>query len=270
VIVNFLAFLASSLGAAQPPAAVPAPAPAPPATEAPRTYAYRVVNSFPHDPGAFTEGLFYRGGELWESTGLVGHSTIRRVRLRDGVVLQSARFPPGKFGEGIVDWGSQIISLTWRGGVGYRWDRARLRRLGEFHYSGEGWALTRNDREIFMSDGTDQLRVLDPRTLDERRRIHVTVRGQPLNQLNELEWIDGEIFANVWMTAMIVRIDPRTGRVTGVIDLRQLAAENGGGEDNVLNGIAWDAAGRRLFVTGKNWRRLFEIALVPTQPAATP
>ena len=258
MIANFLAFLAALLGLGQAPAAAPAPA-----ADAPVTYGYRVVNTYPHDPQAFTEGLFFLNGELFESTGLVGQSTIRRVRLRDGVVLQSVSVPPGKFGEGIVNWGSQIISLTWQGGVGYRWDRARLRRLGEFHYSGEGWALTRNNSEIFMSDGSAQLRVLDPNNLAVRRRINVTVRGRPLNMLNELEWIDGQIFANVWMTGTIVRIDPASGRVTGVIDLSQLAAENGGSEDNVLNGIAWDAAGRRLFVTGKNWPHLYEIALTP-------
>jgi glutamine cyclotransferase len=262
VIANFLAFLAALLGLSQ----APAPARAP-AADAPVTYGYRVVNTYPHDPSAFTEGLFFLNGELFESTGLVGRSTIRRVRLRDGAILQSVSVPAGKFGEGIVNWGSQIISLTWQGGVGYRWDRARLRRLGEFHYSGEGWALTRNDSEIFMSDGSAQLRVLDPLTLAVRRRISVTVRGGPLNMLNELEWIDGQIFANVWMTGMIVRIDPASGRVTGVIDLSPLAAENGGSEDNVLNGIAWDAAGRRLFVTGKNWPHLYEIALTPIAPA---
>jgi glutamine cyclotransferase len=256
------AFVVALLGFA-PSASVPAsPAAGAAANDAPATFGYRVVNTYPHDDNAFTEGLFYRNGELFESTGLEGQSTIRRVRLRDGHVLQSTRIPPGRFGEGIVDWGDQIISLTWRGGVGYRWDRATLRRLGEFHYLGEGWALTRSDSDIIMSDGTPQLRVLDPRSLAERRRINVTVRGRPLNQLNELEWVDGSIYANVWMSSFIVRIEPATGRVTGVIDLRPLAAENGASEDNVLNGIAWDSVGRRLFVTGKNWPHLYEIVLV--------
>ena len=234
-----------------------------PAAE-PQIYDARIVHTYPHDTAAFTEGLFYLDGQLYESTGLSGRSTIRRVRLEDGQVLQSIRLPPGPFGEGIVNWGDQIVSLTWQGGVGYRWDRRTLRRLGEWHYPGEGWALTRNESELVMSDGTAQLRFLDPRTLAERRRLSVTIRGAPLERLNELEWVDGAILANVWMTGFIVRIDPASGVVTGVIDLRPLATENGQGtEDNVLNGIAWDAAGHRLFVTGKNWPHLYEIALVP-------
>lgn len=242
------------------------PAPAAPAAQPtePQTYDVRVVHSYPHDTRAFTEGLFYRDGQLYESTGLVGQSTIRRVRLEDGHVLQSVSLPAGPFGEGIIDNGNQIVSLTWQGGVGYRWDLRTLRRLGEWHYPGEGWALTRNATEIIMSDGTAQLRVLDPSTLAERRRIDVTIRGAPLERLNELEWVDGAILANVWMTGFIVRIDPSSGHVTGVIDLRALAAENAAADpDNVLNGIAWDAAGRRLFVTGKNWAYLYEIQLVP-------
>ena len=161
---------------------------------------------------AFTEGLFYLDGQLYESTGLVGQSTIRRVRLEDGHVLQSVDIPAGPFGEGIVDWGDQIISLTWQGGIGYRWDRRTLRRLGEWHYPGEGWALTRNATDIIMSDGTPQLRFLDPATLAERRRLDVTIRGAPLERLNELEWVDGAILANVWMTGYIVRIDPANGQ----------------------------------------------------------
>lgn len=244
------------------------PPAAPPAAAEPQIYDYRIVHTYPHDPNAFTEGLFFRDGQLYESTGLSGRSTIRRVRLADGRVLQSVALPPGPFGEGIVDWGDQIVSLTWQGGVGYRWDRRSLRKLGEWPYPGEGWALTRNDREIFMSDGTPQLRVLDPATLAERRRIDVTLRGQALQRINELEWVDGAILANVWMTPDIVRIDPASGRVTAIVDLRPLAAENArGNEDAVLNGIAWDARGRRLFVTGKDWPHLYEIQLVPRAPA---
>src|SRR4051812_1851989 len=241
----------------------PAAAQAAPSVE-PQIYDARIVHTYPHDTGAFTEGLFYRDGELYESTGLVGQSTIRRVRIEDGHVLQSVEIPAGPFGEGIVDNGDQIVSLTWQGGIGYRWDRRSLRRLGEWHYPGEGWALTRSATDIVMSDGTPQLRFLDPATLAELRRLDVTIRGAPLERLNELEWVDGAILANVWMTGFIVRVDPASGRVTGVIDLRALAAENAATDpDNVLNGIAWDAAGRRLFVTGKNWAHLYEIQLVP-------
>jgi glutaminyl-peptide cyclotransferase len=241
---------------------------APSAPDAPPiVYGYRIVATYPHDPQAFTEGLFYLDGQLWESTGLVGRSTIRRVRLADGHVLQSVATPAGEFGEGIVNNGREIVSLTWQGGVGHRWDRATLRRLGDWHYPGEGWALTRNAADIFMSDGTSQIRVLDPRTLRERRRIDVTVRGPPLRALNELEWVNGRIYANVWMTGLIVIIDPANGHVTGTIDLRPLAAENGANEDAVLNGIAYDPARDRLFVTGKNWAHLYEIDLVAPPPA---
>jgi len=249
---------------AQTPPAQPRPEAQAAATAEPQIFDARVVHTYPHDTGAFTEGLFYRDGHLYESTGLVGQSTIRRVRLEDGHVLQSVDIPAGPFGEGIVDNGDQIVSLTWQGGVGYRWDRRTFRRLGEWHYPGEGWALTRNATDIVMSDGTPQLRFLDPSTLGERRRLDVTIRGAPLERLNELEWVDGAILANVWMTGYIVRINPASGHVTGIIDLRALAAENAGADpDKVLNGIAWDAAGRRLFVTGKNWAHLYEIQLVP-------
>jgi glutaminyl-peptide cyclotransferase len=233
----------------------------PAATPPPPVYDVRIVRSFPHDRGAFTQGLFFLDGVLYESTGQVGRSTIRRVRYQDGRVLQSVPIPPGQFGEGIVNWRDQIISITWIGGVGYRWDRRTLRQLGEWRYQGEGWGLTQNGTDIIMSDGSPQLRFLDPATLAERRRVTVTVNGNPIDRLNELEWVNGEIFANVWHTPMIVRIDPASGRVTGIIDLRLLVAENAGDEDAVLNGIAYDAARDRLFVTGKNWANLYEIDL---------
>jgi glutamine cyclotransferase len=247
------------------------PAEAPPATPAPATptvYGYRVVATYPHDPQAFTQGLVYLGGIFYESTGLEGRSTIRRVRIADGHVLQSVPIPPGNFGEGIVDWGDQIVSITWQGGIGFRWDRRTLRQTGEWHYRGEGWGLTRNDTDIIMSDGTADLRFLDPATLSERRRITVTVRGRPVTALNELEWVNGEIWANIWHTGYIARIDPATGNVTGIVDLRPLAAENAGDEDNVLNGIAYDPAGDRIFVTGKNWAHLYEIDLEPRPQSA--
>ena len=241
-----------------------APAAAEGAAAVPARYTYRIVATYPHDRRAFTQGLFSLGGELYESTGQFGESTIRRVRIEDGRVLRSVNLPRDQFGEGIVNWGNQIISITWQGGIGHRWDRQTLRHLGEWSYPGEGWGLTQNGRDIIMSDGTSELRFLDPDTLQERRRLNVTLNGQPLADLNELEWIRGEIFANVWTTPEIVRIDPATGRVTGIVDLSPLAAENGGNDpENVLNGVAYDAVGDRLFVTGKNWPRLYEIDLVP-------
>ena len=236
--------------------------PAAEAAPAAPVWSYRVAAEYPHDPRAFTQGLFFADGELWESTGHVGRSTIRRVSLADGQVLQSVDVP-GVFGEGSVAWGNEILSLTWQNQLGYRWDRKTLKRLGSFSYPGEGWGLTQNGRELIMSDGTPQLRFLDPNTLTEKRRITVTADGAPVPNLNELEWVKGEIFANVWLTSRIARIDPRTGRVTGWIDLGELAARMHVNEDSVLNGIAYDAAGDRLFVTGKYWPKLYEIKLVP-------
>jgi glutamine cyclotransferase len=229
-------------------------------------WGFRIAATYPHDPRAFTQGLIWRDGHLYESTGQIGYSTVRRVKLEDGRVLQSVDLPQGQFGEGIVDWGDQLINFSWQNGIGYRWERRTLRRLGEWRYTGEGWGLTRSDREIVMSDGTHELRFLDPATLDERRRIQVTDQGVPVPRLNELEWVNGEIFANVWLTPMIARIDPASGRVTGWIDLTALAIENGRDQDSVLNGIAYDAERDRLFVTGKYWSRLYEIDLVA--PAA--
>ena len=235
------------------------------AAPAPVTYSYRVVATYPHDPRAFTQGLFFLNGRLYESTGQVGQSTIRQVRVEDGRVLQSVPIPPGLFGEGIVNWNNEIISITWQGGRGFRWDLATLRQTGEWQYSGEGWGLTQNGTEIIMSDGSSALRFLDPATLAERRRITVTRDGAEVTQLNELEWVNGEIYANVWQTPLIVRINPQSGNVTGVIDLTALAAENGDSADRVLNGIAYDAQRDRLFVTGKYWPRLYEIDLVPAR-----
>jgi glutamine cyclotransferase len=227
------------------------------------TYGYRIAATYPHDPGAFTQGLFWLDGSLYESTGHVGQSTLRRVNLEDGRVLQRIDIPR-VFGEGSVNWGNEIISITWQDGVGYRWDRATFRQLGTFTYPGEGWGLTQNGSEIIMSDGTAELRFLDPATMQERRRITVTADGERVANLNELEWVNGEIFANVWQTPRIARIDPATGNVTGWIDLGQLAAQHEQGDpDRVLNGIAYDAARDRLFVTGKYWNRLYEIDLSP-------
>jgi len=226
-------------------------------------YGYEVVHVFPHDRGAFTEGLFYRDGFLYESTGLEGRSSVRKVKLETGEVVQSTQLSPALFGEGIVDWGNELIGLTWRNHVGFVADFTSFALLRQFSYEGEGWALTHNDAEIFMSDGTAALRVLDPATLAEKRRISVTAEGQPVDQLNELEWVKGEIFANIWQSDRIARIDPKTGHVTGWIDLTGLLASQGAitGHPDVLNGIAYDAARQRLFVTGKLWPWLFEIRL---------
>ena len=240
--------------------AAPAAAPSGPAP----VYGYRVVASFPHDRGAFTEGLFYRDGQLFESTGLNGRSSIRRVELKTGRVLQQRDIPAAYFGEGIVADGDRLVELTWRSQVGFTYDLKTFAPRGQFHYPGEGWALTSDGRRLIMSDGTAQLRFLDPATLKETGRLTVTDAGEPVTNLNELEWVRGEIWANIWTTDRIARIDPASGRVVGWIDLRGLlpAADRQGGED-VLNGIAYDAAGDRVFVTGKQWPKLFQITLTP-------
>lgn len=236
-----------------------------PAAEALPVSGYQVVATYPHDPGAYTEGLFYLNGLLYESTGELGRSNIRKVRLEDGAVLQIQPIAANLFGEGIVNFGDELISLTWRDQTGFRWDLKTLKLRASFHYAGEGWALTQNGRELIMSDGTPALRFLDPHTLKERRRIIVTADGRPVVNLNELEWVKGEILANIWQTNRIARIDPATGVVKGWIDLTGLPETVTLREDpdSVLNGIAYDRAHDRLFVTGKNWPHLYEIRLKP-------
>jgi glutamine cyclotransferase len=226
-------------------------------------YDVEVVHTYPHDPTAFTEGLFYLNGFLYESTGLQEHSTIRKVQINTGKVLQKLDIPAQYFGEGIVNWQGHIISLTWQSHVGFVFDLNTFAQQRQFQYEGEGWALTRNDTQIIMSDGTPQLRLLDPKTLKETAKVEVTLDGKPLRNVNELEWVKGEIYANVWQTDWIVRIDPRSGRVIGAINLAGLLKPEDivKGQTDVLNGIAYDAQHDRLFVTGKNWPKLFEIRL---------
>lgn len=230
----------------------------------PPIYGYQVVHTYPHDKSAFTEGLFYLDGYLYESTGLEHQSQIRKERLDTGQVLETHDLAPDIFGEGIVNWRGRLVQLTWRNQIGFVYDLKSFKLLRQFSYPGEGWALTQNGRELIMSDGTPAIRFLNPSTLTETHRITVTYNGAPLDRLNELEWVKGEIFANVWMTNQIVRVDPKTGQVTGVIDLTGLlpAADQSGNIDDVLNGIAYDAKTDRLFVTGKRWPDLFEIKLV--------
>lgn len=240
----------------------------PPAAEAPIPLEVAVpVQRFPHDPQAFTQGLFIDRGDLFESTGMVGRSSVRKVDLATGKVLKSAVVPPPYFGEGIAPWQGQVISLTWQNGTAFRWDRASLKRKGSFKYSGEGWGLTSTGSELVMSDGTEELRFLDPKTFKIKRRLKVTVQGRPLKLLNELEWVNGQVLANVWMTQFAVRIDPVSGKVVGVIDLSRLRSEAGAaGSDQVANGIAHDARTGKLYMTGKEWPALFEVRLEPVKP----
>jgi glutaminyl-peptide cyclotransferase len=224
---------------------------------------YTVRHAYPHDPRAFTQGIEYRGGVLYEGTGLNGQSTLRRVELTTGKVLQQTAVPPEYFGEGITTWGETILQLTWQSQIGFVYDRTTFKQLRTFRYTGEGWGLTHDATQLIMSDGSASLRFLDPKTFTETRRLLVTDAGIVVRDLNELEWVDGEIYANVWQTNFVARISPSSGRVLGWIDLTGLLSpeEQRAGAD-VLNGIAYDAAGKRLFVTGKLWPKVFEIGIV--------
>jgi glutamine cyclotransferase len=237
----------------------PVPAPAP-ALVYPITA--HIVARYPHDPAAFTEGLLWHDGALYESIGLEGRSEIRRVRLEDGKLLARATLPASQFGEGLGLWGNTLVSLTWTTGIGHRWDAATLKHLGSFRYTGEGWGLASNGEALVQSDGSAVLRFRDPKSFAVRRELTVTANGRPVRNVNELEVIDGAIFANVWHRDYLVRIDPASGAVTGLVDLSALVAEVGATDpEAVPNGIAWDPVKRRLFVTGKLWPTLFEIAL---------
>jgi glutaminyl-peptide cyclotransferase len=225
---------------------------------------YRVVQAYPHDPSAYTQGLVYRDGFLFESTGLNGRSTLRKVRVATGEVVQQRRIDPAYFAEGLADWRGQLVQLTWQSNVAFVYDLAGFTPRGTFAYPGEGWGLTRNDDGFIMSDGSADLRFLDPGTFREVRRVTVTDGGVPVRALNELEYVRGEVWANVYMTDLIARIDPKTGRVLRWIDLRGLMANGYNLEAGaVLNGIAYDPGKNRLWVTGKLWPRLFEIEVVP-------
>jgi glutamine cyclotransferase len=229
-------------------------------------YGYAVRHSYPHDPQAYTEGLSFRDGYLFESTGWRGHSSVRRVDLATGKVLQKAALAFEHYGEGSAAVGQELVALTYTSQLGFVYDRATFALKRHFRYRGQGWGLASDERYLYMSDGSASVRVLDPATLRELRRFEVRAAGAPVPLLNELEMVEGQLFANVWKTDLIARIDPLTGKVVGWIDLEGLLppAQRGTDEqDAVLNGIAWDSKARRLFVTGKLWPRLFEIELVP-------
>jgi glutamine cyclotransferase len=227
---------------------------------------YRVVNVFAHDPAAFTQGLVYQDGIFYEGTGLRGQSTLRRVDPATGQVLQGIRLPDTYFGEGIAVLGQRLYQLTWQESTGLIYDKDSFELVGTWSYAGEGWGLTTDGQRLIMSDGSHELRFLDPETLAELGRVAVLDgAGAPVVRLNELEWVDGEVWANVWQTDRIARIDPASGRLLGWIDLTGLLSEadRAGQGVDVLNGIAYDAATGRLFVTGKRWPKLFEIELIP-------
>jgi len=224
-------------------------------------FGYTMVHSYPHDRDAFTQGLEYVDGVMYESTGLKGRSSIRRVKLETGEVLQSRPLDAAHFGEGITLFGDQLFQLTWQSGLAFVYERTTFAPRTSYRYRGEGWGLTHDRTSLIMSDGTEYLRFLDPATFAEQRRVRVTGVGEPVKNLNELEYVKGEVLANVWLTDFIVRIDPQTGQVKGYVDFSGLLPLAQRGQDAVLNGIAYDPAGDRLFVTGKLWPRLYEVKI---------
>jgi glutamine cyclotransferase len=233
----------------------------------PTFYTYEVVDVLPHDQAAWTQGLIYTDSVFYEGTGRNGASSLRKVDPQTGQVLQQVDLTPEYFGEGITLFGDIFYQLTWTNTVGFMYDRA-FTEIGRFDYPTQGWGITHDGTQLIVSDGTPTLYFWDPATLQETGRITVTYLGQPVPQLNELEYIDGEIFANVWLSDYIVRIDPKTGVINGVIDLTGLLASAPPPPQpvDVLNGIAYDAEQGRLFVTGKYWPAVFEIRLVPATP----
>lgn len=261
LLVGFL--LLSACGERAATQDAPSPVPATAVQVEPPTDTYSIINRWPHDSGAFTEGLVYDQGTLWESTGLNGASTLRKVDLQTGQVVESLALPAEYFGEGMTLFNGKLIQLTWQTQIGFVYDPGCFCEERTFTYDGEGWGLTHDDRWLIMSDGTERVRFLDPQTFAVVRTISVYDHGRPLTNINELEYINGEIYANIWQTDRIVRIDPTSGAILGWIDLTGLLpdAERGPTVD-VLNGIAYDDATGRLFVTGKDWPELFQIALV--------
>jgi len=221
---------------------------------------YSIVRTYPHDPDAFTQGLLFHDGVLYESTGRNGFSSLRKVRLETGEVLQKVDVPETYFAEGLALAGSRLVQLTWQAQLGFTYDLATFMKLGTFDYTGEGWGLTTDGARLVMSDGTADLRFLDAQTLKETGRITVKDDGAPVKDLNELEAVGDAVFANLWMTPRIVRIDPKSGAVTGHLDLDRIMPGPAPGKPiDVLNGIAWDAQGKRLFITGKLWPWLYEL-----------
>lgn len=220
---------------------------------------HKIVRTYPHDPDAYTQGLVYSGGFLYESTGREGHSSLRKVELSTGKVLRRVDLPGSYFGEGIVLWKDKIIQLTWQSRIGFVYDRETFKQLRSFTYSREGWGITHDGKRLIMSDGSASLFFWDPETLKEIGRLDVSDKGSAVPNLNELEYIRGEIYANVFQTDRIARISPTTGHVLGWIDLTGLLSGSEKSRADVLNGIAYDAKQNRLFITGKLWPKLFEI-----------
>jgi glutaminyl-peptide cyclotransferase len=219
----------------------------------------KLIRAYPHDPHAFTQGLEYYGGFLYESTGIAGQSTVRKIALETGAIIQKASLPPQYFGEGLTIFHGKIYQLTWLSKKGFIYDLRSLRQIGEFPYDGEGWGLTHDDKSLIMSDGTNKIRYIDPVSFSVMRTLEVYAGAEGVVNLNELEYVKGEILANIWHSTRIARIDARSGQVVAWIDLTSIVAKEPHGDEAVLNGIAYDKIGDRLFITGKNWSKLFQV-----------
>jgi glutaminyl-peptide cyclotransferase len=223
---------------------------------------YEVVNSYPHDPTSFTQGLVWADGGFYESTGQYGESKLRRLEFPTGKVLKQNRLDPELFGEGLALVDTRLIQLTWQSHRGFVYDKDSFKLLQEFKYDTEGWGLTFDGTNLILSDGSSDLFFLDPQTFKPIRKLGITMNGQPVTELNELEYIDGEIWSNVWQTDLILRINPATGQVASFLNLKGiLAPSDRKGSENVLNGIAYDREQKRIFITGKLWPRIFEIKI---------
>jgi len=227
-----------------------------------RQLEYEVVNSYPHDPAAFLQGLLWYQGGFYESTGLYGQSTLRRIEFPSGKILKSISLPPELFGEGLALVGNRLVQLEWKSRRGFVYDRDSFALLREFRYDSEGWGITYDGKYLIMSDGSSKLTYLDPDSFAAVRTLAVTMNGRAIDRLNELEFIEGEIWSNVWQTDLVLRIDPGTGKVTSFLNLSGLLpASMRTGTEDVLNGIAYDAQQKRIFVSGKLWPRIFEIRI---------
>lgn len=229
----------------------------------PQTTGFKVIAEYPHDPKAFTQGLVVVDGQFYEGTGIQGESTLRKVELKTGRVITYVPLDASYFGEGITVMNDRIYQITWQNRVGFIYDLKSMKYLSSFRYTGDGWGLTHDGKHLILSDGTSLLRFLDPKTFEVVKRIRVKSSAGQVDKLNELEYVKGEIFANIWHSDKIARISPETGEVVGWIDLSELyPLRTRPSKEDVLNGIAYDEKNDRLFVTGKNWPKLYEIELV--------
>jgi glutamine cyclotransferase len=225
-------------------------------------YKCKIINNYPHDRNAFTQGLVFENNHLYEGTGLYGHSSLRKIQLETGTLLQVRNLSDQYFGEGITIYQNKIMQLTWKNNIGFVYDKDNFHKIQEFHYPNEGWGITTDGKHLIMSDGTSTLHFIDPETFEEIRQIQVFSKEGPVKNLNELEYVKGEIYANVWQTNLIALISPATGQITGWIDVTELQNLENDNPTSIPNGIAYDHKNDRLFVTGKLWSKIFEIELV--------